>query len=78
MKLRHILIIAGFLIVNVLIVFVLMMGGDKPKTTEEKSTYLSTLTAKEVLNVNEEFSVEAFGNVSSFNSVDVSAEMQGK
>jgi multidrug efflux pump subunit AcrA (membrane-fusion protein) len=78
MKSRHIFIIVGFLLINGLIISALVGANKEPEVEKVKESYYSTLKAKEVTNLEEEFSIEGFGNVASFNNVDISAEVQGK
>ena len=77
MKPRHFLIIGFFVLVNFLI-FKALTFGKREEEEKENKVFVSTLSATQVKNVEEEFSVNAFGNVSSFRSVDVSSEVQGK
>lgn len=77
MKPRHFLIIGFFILINALIVMALKSVGDKEEEKEDK-VFVSTLTGLKVQNTEEAFNVSGFGNVSSFQSVDVSSEVQGK
>lgn len=78
MKLRHILIIGLFILINGLIIFALKKGMSKEEEEKEKKVYVSNLSATKVVNVEEEFQTMGYGNISSYNSVDVSSEVQGK
>lgn len=78
MKLRHILIIAFFLIVNILIVMALQKGFSKPIEVQIDKVFLPSLSATETKNVEKEFKAMGYGNVSSFNSIDLISEVQGK
>jgi len=78
MKIRHIVIIGLFVIVNLFIFKVLFIGRTEEKPEEEEKTFVTHLEATSVKNVEENFEVSGYGTVSSFNTVDVSAEAQGK
>ncbi|MEX1000487.1 MAG: HlyD family efflux transporter periplasmic adaptor subunit [Crocinitomicaceae bacterium] len=78
MKLRHIIIIGLFIIINVAVITTLNFG--KPQKTEEKNSeeFVQVLEGVKVDNTEEQFNVTGFGTVSSFNTVDISSEVQGK
>ena len=78
MKLRHVLIIAFFILVNGLIIMALKKGFSKPIEAKLDKIYFSSLTATKVVNSEKEFKAMGYGNVSSFNSVNLIAEVQGK
>jgi membrane fusion protein (multidrug efflux system) len=78
MKVRHILIIAVFVLLNLLIVLALRGGKEEVQVEEKSAVFVQTLPAIEVKNVDEQFNVEGYGTVSSYNSVDISSEVQGK
>lgn len=83
MKLRHVLIISAFILINILIGFTLIKGksmfSNKKENEKEKvPIVIPTLVATQVKNVNETFNITAFGEVTAYNSIDVSAEVQGK
>lgn len=78
MKLRHILIIAFFLLVNVLIIMALKKGFDKPVEITIDKVFLPNLSATKVENTEKEFKAMGYGNVSSFNTVNLISEVQGK
>lgn len=80
MKLRHIIIIAVFILINGLIGMALLRGGKSSSKGEDKkvTVVIPTVVAKQVHNVDETFNITAFGEVTAYNSIDVSAEVQGK
>lgn len=78
MKVRHIVIIVLFLLINVLILFTLTRGRGEDKEEDKTVEFVQTLEAVRVLNYEEQFEVSGFGTVSSYNAVDVSCEVQGK
>ncbi len=79
MKLRHILIITSFILVNVLIIFALLSGRAKNKTkSTDNAVILTTLKAQKIKNTEERFNIEAYGEVAAYNQIDVSTEVQGK
>ena len=78
MKLRHIVIISGVVLVFALIIVALKLGMSKEVVEVEKSTYLPTLKGELIQNKNETFAIEGFGTLASYNNVDVAAEVQGK
>jgi hypothetical protein len=80
MKLRHIIIIAVFVLINVLIGMALLRGRKSNSKVKEKKVtiVIPTLVAKQVHNVNESFNITAFGEVTAYNSIDVATEVQGK
>jgi len=78
MKLRHILIISFFILINGLIVFSLKKGFSKPIEVKIDKKIIPSLKGVTVKNNTETFSINGFGNVSSFNSVNLTSEVQGK
>ena len=79
MKLRHIIIITVFILINGLIGYALLRGKDSNKKEDkEVPVVIPTLMAKSVKNINESFNITAFGEVTAYNSINVSAEVQGK
>lgn len=78
MKLRHIFIISFFLLVNVLIVMALQKGFSEKIEVKINKTFLPTLSATKVVNSEKEFKAMGYGNVSSFNTVNLISEVQGK
>lgn len=78
MKLRHIIIIAVFVVINVLVVLSLRGGKESAPDKQTSEAFVQTLPALKIENAEEHFNVEGFGTVSSFNSVDISCEVQGK
>lgn len=78
MKLRHILIIGFFLIVNLLIIMALKKGFSKPIEVKIDKVFLPNLSATVVKKIEKEFKAMGYGNVSSFNSLDLVSEVQGK
>jgi multidrug efflux pump subunit AcrA (membrane-fusion protein) len=79
MKLRHIIIIAIFVLINVGVFMTLNFGGNKTEEdTKEEVKFVQSVEAQAIENTTENFSFEAYGTVSSFQSVDISSEIQGK
>jgi len=78
MKLRHIFIIAFFLLVNILIIMALKKGFSKPIEVKIDKVFLPNLSAIQVQNIEKEFKAMGYGNVSSFNTVNLISEVQGK
>jgi multidrug efflux pump subunit AcrA (membrane-fusion protein) len=80
MKLRHIIIIAVFILINGLIGMTLLRGlKTNTKDKDKKFTVVfPTLVAKQVHNIEESFNITAYGEVTAYNSIDISAEVQGK
>ncbi len=84
MKLRHIIIISVFILINILIGFTLIKGKSLFSKTKQKqnnnkaSVIIPSLVATQVTNTDETFNITAFGEVTAYNSIDVSAEVQGK
>ncbi|MBI3133778.1 MAG: efflux RND transporter periplasmic adaptor subunit [Bacteroidetes bacterium] len=78
MKIRHIVIIASFVLVNALILIALL--NAKPKETEEEKdkTFIPHVEAITVTNTEEDLTVSGYGTLSSYNTVDLAAEVQGK
>ncbi len=77
MKTRHIIIILIFVLINVGVVMTLNFGGKEVEEKKE-TDFIPTLSALSVENVEENFNIEGYGTISSFHSVDVSCEVQGK
>lgn len=78
MKVRHIIIIGVFILINVLVISTLNFGGKEEETSEGPGVFVKTLEAIEVNNASESFQVSGYGTVTSYQSVDISAEVQGK
>lgn len=79
MKLRHIIIIAIFVLINILVLGTLnFAGASKAEEVAEKPAFYPTLNGTVITNSEENFKVIGFGTVSSFNDMDVSCEIQGK
>lgn len=78
MKLRHIIIIAIFVGVNVVVLMSLNFGGAEKDDQSEEELFVPTLSAVEIKNGEEQFKISGFGTVSSFNAVDLACEVQGK
>lgn len=79
MKIRHIIIIAIFLFINIAVVASLNFGGPSLEEEEkEEKVFVQNLSAKKVENKTEIFNVQGFGTIASFNTVDLSSEVQGK
>ena len=79
MKIRHIVIIGVFILINIAVLATLNFEGP-PKAEEEKEVelFVQDLKGMSVINTEEQFEVAAYGTISSFLSVDVSSEVQGK
>lgn len=78
MKPRHILILALFIAINAIIIFALIKGTpDKVKEDAEK-IFIPHVEASHVENTSEDLMVSGYGTLSSYNTVDVSSEVQGK
>jgi len=78
MKLRHIFIIAFFLLVNILIIIALKKGFNKPIEVKIDKVFLPNLSANQVQNIEKQFKAMGYGNISSFNTVNLISEVQGK
>ena len=78
MKIRHIVIITAFILVNILILMAIFMRPPSDVDEKESEIYIPHLDAMKIVNVDENFEVSGYGTVSSFNTVDISAEAQGK
>jgi multidrug efflux pump subunit AcrA (membrane-fusion protein) len=79
MKIRHVVILIIFILINVSVIMTLnFSGGKEEEKNEVEETFISTLSAIEITNQSETFNVVGFGTLSSYNSVDVSSEVQGK
>jgi len=79
MKPRHIVIIIIFILINIGVVMTLNFSGKNVEEDKEaEETFVSTLSALEINNQAETFNVVGYGTLSSYNSVDVSSEVQGK
>ena len=79
MKIRHIVIIAVFVLINIAVLATLNFGGG-PKVEEDnkEEVFIQDLKGMEIKNELAQFEVAAYGTISSFQSVDVSSEVQGK
>ena len=78
MKLRHIIIIAIFVGINLAVFFTLNYGGGEEKEEKQKEEFVQVLEARNVKNTKEQFEIVGYGTITSFNAVDISAEVQGK
>lgn len=78
MKLRHIIIIVLFIGINLIIITALRMGMSKAEPEKEKVEIIPHLEALKVINNEENLLVSGYGTLSSFNTVDLAAEVQGK
>lgn len=78
MKIRHIVIITAFILVNILILMAIFMRPPGDDEEKEAKVFIPHLDAMKVVNIDENFEVSGYGTVSSFNTVDISAEAQGK
>lgn len=56
----------------------LNFGGPDEKDDKEEEVFIQTLKAIEVVNAEEQFNVVGYGTISSFNSLDMASEVQGK
>lgn len=79
MKFRHIIIVIVFLLFNVFVILSLNIGKEKEEEKEtEKEIFIPTLQGISVQNQKETLNIGGFGTVTSFNSVDLACEVQGK
>lgn len=79
MKVRHIVIIIIFVLINFLIIKSLDFKGDISDDDKlKKELFVPTLRAQKVVNESETLKVVGFGTISSFNAVDISSEAQGQ
>ena len=78
MKVRHIIIIVLFILINFLVISSLYFGGGAENEDSKKELFLPTLSAIQAENKIETLKVVGFGTISSFNSVDISSEAQGQ
>jgi hypothetical protein len=78
MKIRHIIIIVLFALINIAVIFSLRKGKDAPLAEKEATVFIQKVKGTTVHNTEEQFSVMGFGTISSFNAVDISCEVQGK
>lgn len=78
MKIRHIVIVVIFVLINVLVLATLNFKPKEDKPVSEDKVFVQNLQAIEVNTKTEIFNVQGFGTISSFNTVDVSSEVQGK
>lgn len=80
MKIRHIVTIGVFILVNVSVLMTLNFGGGRPveDKDEEKKIFVPVLKAQLVQNLKEQFAIESYGTVSSYYSLDLASEVQGK
>ncbi|MDG1915796.1 MAG: HlyD family efflux transporter periplasmic adaptor subunit [Crocinitomix sp.] len=77
MKARHIIIITIFVLVNGVIFASLDFGGEEEEK-EAKPTFVPAVNGTVIQNGEETFKIVGYGTVSSYNSVDISCEVQGK
>ena len=79
MKIRHYIILAIFILFNVLVVMSLNFAGKEDEKEEKSSElFVPTLSATKIVNAPETFNISGNGTVSSFNAVDLACEVQGK
>lgn len=78
MKLRQYLIIGGFVLINVLIIKILIGNKNEEESTEKTEAYVPTLEAHQVKNVTKKYQISGYGEISSYNAVNLSSEVQGK
>lgn len=78
MKLRHIFILAFFILINVLIIFALMRSKPDAVAEEAEKKFVPHVEAKVVTNSSEDLMVSGYGTLSSYSTVDVASEVQGK
>jgi membrane fusion protein (multidrug efflux system) len=79
MKIRHIVIIAVFVLINIAVLATLNFGeGPKKEEVATEEVFVQDLQATEIKNILDQFEVAAYGTISSFQSVDISSEVQGK
>ena len=77
MKTRHIVIIAIFVLVNVGVLSTLNFSKEEDEE-ESAEIFVPTLSGQRINNVEENFNVQGYGTISSYNSVDISCEVQGR
>lgn len=78
MKLRHLIIIGLFVLINGLIIYALANAKPKPPKEKTEKSFVTYLQAKKVENREEDLMVGGYGTLSSFNNVDITSEVQGK
>lgn len=78
MKLRHIIIIGLFAIINIGVITTLNFGGGEEEVEEKNEVFVQNLSGMAIENVEEKFNVVGYGTITSFNAVDISCEVQGK
>jgi membrane fusion protein, multidrug efflux system len=78
MKIRHVIIIGLFLLVNILILLPLFLRKAEEEDKKPTEQYIPHLKATEIINTEEKFQVSGYGTISSFNTVDLAAEAMGK
>ncbi len=78
MKLRHILIIGLFVLINGAIIYALMNAKPKAVEDDAQKTFTPHVEASKVINSAEDLMVSGYGTLSSYSVVDVAAEVQGK
>lgn len=78
MKLRHIIIIGLFILINGAIIYALMNAKPKAPEDDTEKTFIPHVEASKVVNTAEDLMVSGYGTLSSYSVVDVAAEVQGK
>ena len=78
MKLRHLIIIGLFVLINGLVIYALANAKPKPPKEKDEKSYVTYLQAKKVENREEDLMVGGYGTLSSYNNVDIPSEVQGK
>ncbi|MCG8577332.1 MAG: HlyD family efflux transporter periplasmic adaptor subunit [Flavobacteriales bacterium] len=78
MKIRHIAVIALFVLINVLVFWALFGRGGEKEEQKEEEVYVPHLEALQVKNESEQFKTGGYGTISSFNTIDIACEVQGK
>lgn len=78
MKLRHIVVLVLFILINVIVLVALMANNKEKEEEQESRTVVPFLKGMKVQNQTENFRLTTYGSVSSFKTVNVSSEVQGK
>ena len=78
MKLRHIIILTIFVLVNVIVLMTLTFRPPEIEQDGGDSGFVQTLEAAVVKNKETTFQINGFGTVTSFNAIDLACEVQGK
>ncbi len=79
-KLRHVLIIVIFVLINIFILIPLIFNNSKKDENKFKKDFssISYIEGKKIENLKESFFITGYGNISSNNVIEISSEVQGK